>query len=190
MAINNPIGFLPNGFQPTVAALSGVNVSTVSENSVVTTLGGVTPGDGLGSTYYFQAASVQAADGIRVIGTSTTGRWLGLNGAASFSGVGPLTASQTGFSETFILVSGFAPVVYTLPPTQNVLYKQIVVKTLTTGTVTIRTANATDLIVDTSPTSPVAPVASLTTTLTGGMSFDFIAYPSRFYRIDKPSSVV
>lgn len=184
-----PIGFLPNGYQPNVAALSGVNVSTVSENSVVTTLGAITPGDGLGATYFFQAGNTGTADGVRVLGTPTTGRWVGSNGSASVSGVGPLTASQTGFSETLVLLSGFVPLTYAMPPSQNILYKQITIKTLTTGTVTIRTANASDLILDNSPLSPVPAVSSVTSTLTGGMSFEFRVYPNRFYRTDKPASV-
>lgn len=194
MPIIVPISVLPQGTVATNVALAAVNVSTVGENAAVTTLGNQFVGDGGGRTFYFAAGSSRTIESGNVIGTPTTGRWIA---ADAFSGVGPTTTSLTGYNETFALLSGFFPVVYTLPPSANVVGRMVTVKTATTGTVTIRCGNATDVIVDNGPSTSiinggfVAPVASVTSTLTGGQSFNFIA-PSvgRFYRIDKVAGAI
>jgi len=182
--VTAPISVLTNGVVSTNGALTALDVSTVGENATVTTLGGATVGDRLGRTFYFAAGSSRTVDsGAGVLSTSSTGRWIAVD---AFSGVGPTTASLTGYNETFALLSGFAPVVYTLPISSNVIGKLITVKTCTTGTVNIRCGNATDQIVDNGAASPVAPVAVVTSTLTGGQVFNFVApFAGRFYRTDK-----
>lgn len=187
--VSSPISTLTNGVVATNGALTALDISTVGENAVVTTLGGAAVGDGLGGTFYLAAGSARTVESGNVLSTSSTGRWIK---ADAFSGVGPMTASLTGYSETFALLSGFVPVVYTLPPIANIgLGKIVTVKCLTTGTVNIRCGNATDLIVDNSATSPVAPVSVVTSTLTGGQAFNFLAgQPNRYFRIDKVGGAI
>lgn len=183
MATLYPISTLPNGTVPTNTALALVDVSTVGENASVTTLGNTAVGDGGGSTFFFQAGSARTADALNVVSTPTTGRWIS---TSAFSGVGPVTTALTGYNETFAILSGFVPVTYTLPLSSNVLGKVITVKCVTTGTATIRCNTPGDLIVDNNGLSAATAVASLTTTLTGGQAFNFIApYAGRFFRIDK-----
>ncbi len=179
-----PIAQLPNGTVATNAALAAISVVSLSENAVVETLGTSAPNDGGANAFYFQAGSTATVDGINVLGTPTTGRWIAA--LPAFSGVGPITTSFTGIAETFVLLSGFAPVVYTLPPTANMIGKSVLVKGLTTGTVTVRCGNATDLIVSAGVSAAAAVVSSVTSTLTGGATFNFQAYGARWYQLDKP----
>lgn len=181
--ISVPISQQPLGAVSTNAALAAIDVSTVSENAVVSTLGNVAVGDGGGSVFYFQAASARAADGLNVVATPTTGRWINAYG---LSGVGPTTTSLTGYNETFAILSGFAPVTYTLPLSTNTLGKVVTVKGITTGTINIRCGDKYDLIVDNNGLSAATAVAQLTSTLTGGQAFNFIApFSGRYFRIDK-----
>ncbi len=179
----NPVATQPNGVMLTNAALSAVSVATTTENTVVQTLGGTAVGDGDGGLFYFVGGSTRPIDNVTVLGTSTTGRWISANNTQAFSGVGPLTASMTGIAETFVLLSGFAPIVYTLPPSTNILGETITIRTQTTGTVTIRTTG-NDLLFYTSKTSPVLSVASLTSTLTGGYVWNFRATSGAYYNTD------
>lgn len=181
--VTSPTAQIPNGAVSTNTALSAISVATVNENAVVQTLGGTAVGDGLGGLYYFAAGSSRAIDNVTTLGTPTTGRWIGAHSSNSFSGVGPVTTSLTGYAETFALLSGFAPVVYALPPSTSVLGKMVTVRTQTTGTVTIRT-NGSDLLYETSKTSPVLSVTSLTSTLTGGYVWNFRALSGAYYRMD------
>jgi hypothetical protein len=183
----NNVATQPNGVALTNAALAATSVATTTENTVVQTLGGNTVGDGNAGLFYFQAASTRPVDNVNVLGTPTTGRWIAAITSSSNSGIGPITASQTGIAETFVLVSGFAPVTYTLPPSVNVLGDIVTIRTQTTGTVTIRTSG--DLLFDSSKTSPVNSVASVTATLTGGFVFNFRATSGAYYRVDSPASV-
>lgn len=189
MATTYPISTQPNGFVTTNTALAAISVATLTENAVATTLGGTAVGDGLGGTFFFKAGSSRTSDSVNVLATPTTGRWEKMNG---FSGVGPTTSSLTGYAETFALLSGFAALTYTLPPTANVLNKIVTVKCLTTGTVNIRCGNATDLIVnDGLGAAFTAPVAVVTSTLTGGQAFNFLAGAgNRYYRIDKVGGAI
>ncbi len=185
--VTNPVSTQPNGVMLTNAALAALSVATTTENTVVQTLGGVAVGDGNAGLYYFVAASTRPIDNVTVLGTPTTGRWVAAINAETTSGIGPITASQTGIAETFVLMSGFAPLVYTLPPSVNVIGETVTIRTQTTGTVTIRTSG--DLLFDSSKTSPVLSVASVTATLTGGFVFNFRAASGAYYRIDSPSNV-
>lgn len=184
--ITVPIAQLPQGVIGTNAALSAISVATVSENATCHTLGGNAVGDGNAGLYFFVAGSSRPIDNVTVLGTPTTGRWIAANTSNVSSGVGPTTTSLTGYSETFVLLSGFAPVVYTLPPTVNVIGETVTIRTQTTGTVTIRAGNATDLIFDSSKTSPVTSVTSLVATLTGGFVFNLRAQSGAYYRLDTP----
>jgi hypothetical protein len=187
--VTNPVSTQPQGAVLTNTALSAISVATTTENTVVQTLGGSTVGDGLGGLYFFQAGSSRAIDNVTCLGTPTTGRWIGAHSSNSFSGVGPVTTSLTGYGETFVLLSGFAPLTYALPPSTSVIGKMITIKDMTTGTITVRAANGTDLIYDTSKTSPVLSSTSLTATLTGGFVFNLRATSGAFYRVDNPASV-
>jgi len=192
--VTAPISQLTNGTVATNGALTALDISTVGENATVTTLGAQAVGDGMGGTFYLAAASTRTVESGNVLNTSSTGRWIKVG---AFSGVGPTTVSLTGYNETFALLSGFFPVVYTLPISSNVVGKVVTVKAITTGTVTIRCGNATDLIVDNGPSTSVinggfvAPVASITSTLSGGQAFNFIAPTAgRYYRIDKVGGAI
>lgn len=184
--VTNPVSTQPNGTVLTNAVLSAISVATTIENTVVQTLGGTAVGDGNAGLFYFTAASARPIDNVTVLGTPTTGRWIAANTSNVSSGVGPTTISLTGYSETFVLLSGFAPLVYALPPTTNVIGETVTIRTQTTGTVTIRAGNATDLIFDSSKTSPVNSVASLVATLTGGFVFNLRAQSGAYYRLDTP----
>ncbi len=188
MAVIQPISQLPAGTVATNALLAAINVSTLSENAVVETLGTNTPNDGGANAFFFQAGSTATVDGINVVGTTTTGRWIAA--LPAFSGVGPLTTSFTGIAETFVLLSGFAPVVYTLPPTANMQGKTVTIKTATTGTATIRCGNAVDLIMGAGVSAAAEVVSSITSTLTGGATFNFQAYGQRYYSLDRPWGLV
>ncbi len=182
--VTNPVSTQPNGTVLTNAALSAISVATTTENTVVQTLGGTTVGDGDGGLFYFVGGSTRPIDNVNVLGTTTTGRWIAASNTAAFSGVGPLTTSMTGIAETFVLLSGFAPVVYTLPPSTNILGETITIRTQTTGTATIRTTG-NDLLFYTSKTNPVLSVASLTSTLTGGYVWNFKATSGAYYGVDQ-----
>jgi hypothetical protein len=182
MATIVPISALPNGAVATNAALAAISVATLGENAVVRTLGTNTPNDGGANLYYFSASSTATVDNINVLSTPTTGRWIAA--LPSFSGVGPLTSNFTGIAENFVLLSGFAPVIYTLPPTANMQGKTVTIKTATTGTATIRCANAADLIVNAGATAASSVGVSVASTLTGGMTFNFLAYGARWYSTD------
>lgn len=184
--VTSPIAQLPYGAVGTNSILSAISVATVSENAIVTTLGGQTIGDGNGGIYYFKAGSAASIDNESVLGTPTTGRWISADTYTTASGVGPVTTSLTGYSETFVLLSGFAPLTYALPPSTNIIGEEMTIRTQTTGTVTIRPGNATDLIFDSSKTSPVLSVGSLTSTLTGGYVWNFRVSSGAFYRVDTP----
>ncbi len=188
MSLVQPISQLPNGLVASNAALSAISVATLGENAVVQTLGLSTPNDGGAGAFFFAAGSTATGDGINVLTTPTTGRWIAA--LPTFSGVGPLTTSFTGIAETFVLASGFAPIVYTLPPTANMQGKQVHVKTLTTGTLTVRCANANDLIVNAGVSQAAAVGASIATTLTGGAAFNFQAYGARWYSLDRPNGLI
>ncbi len=183
MPILNPVSTQPNGVMLTNAALAAVSVVTTTENTVVQTLGGTSAGDGDGGLFYFVGGSSRPIDGVTCLGTPTTGRWVSASNTQTFSGV-TISASMTGIAETFVILSGFAPVVYTLPPSTNILGETITVRTQTTGTATIRTSG-TDLLFYTSKTSPVLSVASLTSTLTGGYVWNFKATSGAYYGIDQ-----
>lgn len=182
--VTNPVSTQPNGTVLTNAALSAISVATTIENTVVQTLGGTAVGDGNAGLFFFTAASTRPIDNVTVLGTPTTGRWIAAINGEAVSGVGPITTSLTGYSETFVLLSGFAPLVYALPPSINVIGETVTIRTQTTGTVTIRGGNATDLIFETSKTSPVNSVSSLTATLTGGYVFNLRAVSGAYYRTD------
>ncbi len=186
--VTNPIATQPNGVMLTNAALSALSVATTTELSVVQTLGGNTVGDGNAALFYFQAASTRPIDGVTVLGTPTTGRWIAATNATSFSGIGPLTTSQSGIAETFVLLSGFAPIVYTLPPSINVIGETVTVRTQTTGTATIRTTG-NDLLYAASSTNAAVAVTSLASTLTGGYVWNFRATSGAYYRIDTPAII-
>lgn len=188
MATIVPISQLPNGVVASTAALAAISVATLGENAVVQTLGRAAPNDGGAGVYYFSAGSSATVDSINVVTTPTTGRWIAA--LPNFSGVGPVTASLTGYAETFVLLSGFAPVTYTLPVSTNMQGKMVTVKALTTGTATIRCGNATDLIVNAGPTAASSVVASIATTLTGGSVFNFQAYGARWYMLDRVQPAV
>lgn len=175
------ISTVPNGAIPTVAALTSVDISTVPEGSAVTVLGLNAAGDGGGGTFYFSAASSAGVNAMNTFATNSTGRWLR---ASTFSGIAqpPVTASTySGSQENLVILSGVAPgftITYTLPPsTSRVGAPELVVKTISTGLVTIAAAGA-DKIFDTSE------VASLTSSLTTGQTFRFQAVAGRFYRTD------
>ncbi len=186
--VTMPISQQPNGVVASNAALSAISVASLTENAVVQTLGTSVPNDGGANAYYFAAGSSATVDGINVLSTPTTGRWIAA--LPGFSGVGPLTTSFTGIAETFVLASGFAPIIYTLPPTANMQGKQVHVKTLTTGTLTIRCGNATDLIVNAGVSQAAAVGASVGSTLTGGAAFNFQAYGARWYVLDRPIGLI
>ncbi len=188
MGLVSPISQLTNGVISTNAALSLVDVSTVGENATVQTLGRLAPNDGGGGVFYFQAGSTATGDSQNVLATPTTGRWVAA--LQGFSGVGPVTASLTGYAETFVLLSGFAPLTYTLPVVANMIGKQVMVKVATTGTVTIRCGNTTDLIVNAGVSAAAAVSSSVTSTLTGGATYNFLAYGSRWYELDKPWGLI
>ena len=173
-----PIAQLPNGIVATNDALAAIDVSTLTENVVVQTLGRNAVNDGGAGTFYFAAGSSATVDNQYVVTTPSTGRWLA---ATNFSGVGPVTSSLTGYRETFAILSGFAPVVYTLPPVASVGNKAVTVITATTGTATIRTATPTEFIYG---GNGGAATASVVTTLTGNQSFTFQPYGNNYYRID------
>lgn len=187
--VTAPISTLTNGVVATNGALTALDISTVGENATVTTLGGQAVGDGMGGTFYLAAGSSRTVESGNVLNTSNTGRWIKVGAP---SGVGPTMFNLTGYNETFALLSGFGSIIYTLPISSNVVGKMITVKSVTTGTVTIRCGNATDSIVDNGPSTSIvsggfiAPVASVTSTLSGGQVFNFIAPTAgRYYRIDK-----
>ncbi len=175
------ISTVPNGAIPTVAALAAVDVSTVPEGSAVTVLGLNAAGDGGGGTFYFAAASSAGVNAMNSFATNSTGRWLRAN---TFSGIAqpPSTATTySGSQENLVILSGVFPtftITYTLPTsTSRIGQPELVVKTLTTGAVTIAAAGA-DKIFDTSE------VASIVTSLTTGQTFRFQAVQGRFYRLD------
>lgn len=188
MGLSIPISTLPNGAIASNTSLAAVDVSTVTENAVVQTLGRVTPNDGGARVFFFNAASTATVDGINVLGTPTTGRWIAAT--QGFSGVGPVTSSLTGYAESFVLLSGFAPLTYTLPISTNMVGRHVFVKTATTGTVTIRCGNSTDLIVNAGVSAAAAVVTSVTSTLTGGAAFDFVSFGGRWYETDKPWGLI
>jgi len=169
-----PISQLPQGTVATNDALTAISVATLSENASVRTLGRNAVNDGGASTFYFDAASSATVDGNNVLATPTTGRWI--SALPSFSGLGPITADYTGRAENLVIASGFVPVTYTLPPLANMIGKDVTTITATTGTFTVRCANATDLIMHGG-----LPVASVVTTLTGGQAFNFIGYGGRWW---------
>ncbi len=185
--VSNPVSTQPNGVMLTNAALAALSVATTTENTVVQTLGGTAVGDGDGGLFYFVAGSTRPIDNVTVVGTSTTGRWISASNTAAFSGVGPLTTSMTGIAETFVLLSGFAPVVYTLPPSVNILGETITIRTQTTGTATIRTSG--DLLYAAGASNAAVAVTSLASTLTGGYVWNFKATSGAYYRIDTPAVI-
>lgn len=185
-----PISALPNGYVATNTALSQISVDAVTENMVSTTLGGTVVGDGNGGTYYFQAASTRPIDNSIVLGTPTTGRWICIDQSSIASGVGPVSSSLTGYAETFVVLSGFAPLTYALPPSVNVIGELVTVKTVTTGTVTLRPGLATDVIFNHGPNNSSVAVSSLTSTLTGGYAWNFRVFSGAYYRVDTPFGTV
>lgn len=175
------ISTVPNGTIPTVAALTSVDVSTVPEGAAVTVLGLNAAGDGGGGTFYFNAGSSAGVNAMSTFATNSTGRWLRAN---TFSGIAqpPSTAATySGSQENLVILSGVFPtfsITYTLPPSvTRVGQPELVVKSLTTGLVTIAAAGA-DKIFDTSE------VTSLTTSLVTGHTYRFQAVAGRFYRTD------
>ncbi len=184
----NPVSTQPNGVILTNAALAALSVATTTENTVVQTLGGAAVGDGNAGLFYFVAASTRPVDNVNVLGTPTTGRWVAASNANTFSGIGPLTTSQTGVAETFVLLSGFAPVVYTLPPSVNVLGEIVTIRTQTTGTATIRTSG-TDLLYVAGASNASVAVTSSASTLTGGYVWNFRATSGAYYRVDTPAVI-
>lgn len=188
--VTNAISTQPNGVVTTNAALAALSVASTTENSVVQTLGGTAVGDGNAGLFYFVAGSSRPIDNVTCVGTPTTGRWISASTATLNSGVGPVTSSLTGYSETFVLLSGFAPLVYALPPSVNLIGETITIRTQTTGTATIRAGNATDLIYAASSTNAAVAVTTLASTLTGGYVWNLRATSGAYYRIDTPAIVV
>lgn len=179
--VNCLISSVPNGTLPTIAALKAVDVSTVRENSTATVLGSTAVGDGGGGNYYYSAATTSPANGRSVIAPdASTGRWLLVH---SYSGVASppvTTVTYSGVQETFTVLSGTAAIpsiTYYFPPSTSMLGRQMTIKTISTGTVTLQCTGA-DKIFDTSE------VTSLTSTLVTGQAWNFIPVAGRFYRID------
>lgn len=174
-----PISQLPEGVVSTAAALAAISVATVNENAVVRTLGASAVNDGGAGLYHFNAASSATANGLTVVTTPTTGRWI--LSTPSFSGLGPITASYSGVAESLVIASGFAAVTYTLPALSTSPAGQTVTTiTATTGTFNVRTNSASDLIMNAG-----SPVQVVTSTLTGGQAFNFHAYANRWWLGDR-----
>jgi len=165
------ISTVPNGAVPTVTGLQSIDISTVPEGSTV-----IVGGDN-GGIYTFVAGAVGGG-----FATNSTGRWLPVS---NFTGVAipPVTASTySGANESFVVLSGAFPaytITYTLPSAAAFHGKDLTIKTLSTGSVTIQRAGA-DQIWDQGTT----PVTSLVASLTGGYVWNFTAVTGRFYRTD------
>ena len=177
--VSVPIAQLPVGVVSTNAELALISVLTLSENAVVRTLGASAINDGGAGVYYFVAGSSATTNGLTVLATPTTGRWIAA--APSFSGLGPITASYSGVAESLVIASGFAPVVYTLPVISTSPAGQTVtIVTATTGTITIRPGNGTDLMMNAGAVS-----SAVTSTLTGGQAFTFQNFANRWWLLDR-----
>ena len=175
------ISTVNDGTLPTVAALKAVDITTVKEYSTASVLGLSAPGDGGAGSFYFDPESTSPSDGFSAVKpTTSTGCW---HRATTFSGKyePPVkTVTYSGAQESFVILSGTSAIpsiTYYFPPSTSMLGRQLTIKSITTGTVTLQCTGA-DKIFDTSD------VASLTSTLVTGQAWNFMPVAGRFYRID------